>query len=63
MKCQLSSYFKGGKRFNMTAKDMSKGLKDAGRELDYPTVHNISIQWIDIHLLRSGVDNTLSLLG
>ena len=63
VKCQLSAYFKGGKRFNVMAKNMSEGLKNAAAALEYPTVYGIPIERVDTHLLRSGGANALSLSG
>jgi hypothetical protein len=58
----LSAYFKeGGKRADVTNKDISKAIKCAGMTFEYPTSKGIPIAWLDTHSLQSGGANALSL--
>ncbi len=47
----------------MTAEHFSRALKSTATELQYPTNKGIPITWINIHSLRSGGANALSLNG
>jgi hypothetical protein len=63
-KTSLSAYYDDkGKCKDITSEDVSKTLKVAATELDYPTVKGIPIDRIDTHSLRSGGANTLVLAG
>jgi hypothetical protein len=62
-KCKLSAYFENGVRRDVTADDMSKGLKVAAASLDYPSLKGIPVERINTHLLRSGGANALALAG
>ena len=60
-KTTLSSYWFDGKRGDVTAEHISKALKSAATELQYPTNKGIPITRINTHSLRSGGANALSL--
>ncbi len=59
----LSSYWTAGTRADVTAEDISRALKSAATELQYPTNKGISITRINTHSLCSGGANTLALAG
>jgi len=59
----LSGFYVNGKRWEVTGKDISKGLKMAATLLQYPAMQGILIARIDTHLLHSGGANALALLG
>ncbi len=59
----LSSYWTAGKRADVTAKNISRALKLAATELQYPTSKGIPITRINTHSLRSGGANALALAG
>jgi hypothetical protein len=59
----LSGFYVDGKRWEVTGKDVSKGLKMAATLLQYPVMRGILIARIDTHLLHSGGANALALLG
>ena len=62
-KTYLSAYYVEGRRFDVTADDMSRALKGAARALHYPTNKGIPIERINTHSLRSGGANALALSG
>ena len=62
-KCKLSAYFENGVRRDVTADDMSEGLKIAAASLDYPSLKGIPVERINTHSLRSGGANALALAG
>jgi hypothetical protein len=57
----LSLYWSKGTRANVTAENISRVLKLAATELQYPTNKGIPIARINTHTLRSGGANTLAL--
>jgi hypothetical protein len=59
----LSSYWSDGARADVTAEHISRALKSAATELQYPTNKGIPILRINTHSLRSGGANALSLSG
>ncbi len=60
----LSAYFPAANKWaDVTNEDISMALKTATTILDYPTAKGIPIKGIDMHSLRSGGANTLSLAG
>jgi hypothetical protein len=62
-KTTLSSYWSDGKRGDVTAEHISKALKPAAMDLQYPTDKGIPITQINTHSLQSGGANALSLNG
>jgi hypothetical protein len=62
-KTMLSSYWSDGALADVTAKHISRALKSAATELQYPTNKGILILHINTHSLRSGGANALSLSG
>lgn len=63
-KTPLSAYYtSNGTRSDVSAKDISSGLKSAAALLNYPSDRGIPIERIDTHSLRSGGANALSLAG
>jgi hypothetical protein len=62
-KTMLSSYWSKGTRVDVTAEHVSRALKLAATELQYPTNKGIPISRINPHSLQSGGANTLSLSG
>ena len=62
-KTTLSSYWSKGIRADVTAEHVSKALKSATTELQYPTNKGIPIFCINTHSLRSCGANALSLSG
>jgi hypothetical protein len=54
---------KGGTRTDVTAKHISRALKLATTELQYPTNKGIPITRINTHSLCSGGSNALALAG
>jgi hypothetical protein len=58
-----ANYDDKGKRKDITNEDVSKALKVVATALDYLTAKGIPIDRIDIHSLRSGGANALSLAG
>jgi hypothetical protein len=59
----LSSYWLRGARADVTAEHISRALKQAATELQYPTRKGIPIDRINTHSLRSGGANALALAG
>ena len=59
----LSSFWSDGARADVTAEHISRALKSAATELQYPTNKGIPISRINTHSLRSGGANALSLSG
>ena len=59
----LSSYWSDGARADVTAEHISRALKSAVTELQYPKNKGIPIWRINTHSLRSGGANALSLSG
>ena len=59
----LSAYFDGAFRREVTADDISKGVKYAAACLDYLERKNIQINRVDTHSLRDGGQNALALAG
>jgi hypothetical protein len=59
----LSAYWAEGLRYDVTAEDISRGLKLAATTLNYPTTKGIPIDRINTHSLRSGGANALALSG
>jgi methyl coenzyme M reductase gamma subunit len=59
----LSSYWIEGARADVTAENISRALKLAATELQYPTNKGIPISRINTHSLRSGGANSLALNG
>ena len=59
----LSSYWSNKTRADVTAEHISRALKSAATELQYPTNKGIPISRINTHSLRSGGANALSLAG
>ena len=59
----LSSYWTNGIRADVKAEDISRALKAAATELQYPTTKGIPIARINTHSLRSGGANALALAG
>jgi hypothetical protein len=59
----LSGFYVDGKRWEVTGKDISKGLKMAVMLLQYPAMQGILIACINTHLLCSGGSNALALSG
>jgi hypothetical protein len=62
-KTYLSTYFKQGTAYNVTADHISKGLKMVAAALNYPSLKGIPIDRIDLHSLHSGGANALALSG
>ena len=59
----LSIYFLDRKKYSVTDKHISRGLKTAALALNYPSKKGIPIERIDTHSLRSGGANALALAG
>jgi hypothetical protein len=59
----LSSYWTQGTRADVMAEHISRALKQAALELQYPTNKGIPIRQINTHSLRSGGGNALALAG
>jgi hypothetical protein len=59
----LSGFYVDGKWWEVMGKDIGKGLKMAAMLLQYPAMRGILIARFNMHSLRSGVANTLALLG
>ncbi len=59
----LSGFYVDGKWWEVTGKDISKGLKMAAMLLQYPAMQRIPIAHINTHLLHSGGANALALSG
>ncbi len=59
----LSLYWSKGTRADVTAENISRALKLAATELQYPTNKGIPITRINTHSLRSGGANALALAG
>jgi hypothetical protein len=59
----LLGFYVDGKQWEVTDKDISKGLKMAATLLQYPAMWGIPIACINTHSLRSGGANALALLG
>ena len=59
----LSTYWMDGVRLDVTAENISRALKSAAAELQYPTTKGIPIERINTHSLRSGGANALALAG
>ena len=62
-KTMLSLFWSDGARADVTAEHISRALKSAATELQYPTNKGIPISRINTHSLRSGGANALSLSG
>jgi len=62
-KTMLSPYWSDGARADVTAEHISRALKLAATELQYPTNKEIPISSINTHSLRSGGTKALSLSG
>jgi hypothetical protein len=52
-----------GVKLDVTAENISRALKSAAVELQYPTCKGIPIERINTHSLRSGWANALALAG
>jgi hypothetical protein len=59
----LSGFYVDGKRWEVTGKDISKGLKMAATLLQYPAMQEIPIACINTHLLHSEGASALALSG
>ncbi len=59
----LSTYWIDRVRLDVTAENISRALKSAAAELQYPTTKGIPIERINTHSLRSGGANALALAG
>jgi hypothetical protein len=59
----LSSYWMKGAKADVTEENISRALKSAAMELQYPTNMGIPISRINTHSLRSGGANALALVG
>ncbi len=59
----LSAYYSKGRRFDMTANNISLAFKVAASALEYPIIKGIPIERINTHSLRSGGANALALAG
>jgi hypothetical protein len=59
----LSSYSAKGIKADVMAEYISRALKSAATELQYPTNKGIPITEINMHSLRSGGANALALAG
>ncbi len=59
----LSTFWMDGVKFDVTAEHISRALKSAVGELQYPTCKGIPIERINTHSLRSGGANALALAG
>ncbi len=59
----LSSYWSKGTRADVTAENISRALKLAATELQYPANKGIPIAQINTHSLRIGGVNALALAG
>jgi hypothetical protein len=59
----LSTFWMDGVRLDVTAENISRALKSAAAELQYPTSKGIPIERINTHSLRSGGANALALAG
>ncbi len=59
----LSAFWMEGIRMDVTAENISRALKSAVVELQYPTNKGIPIERINTHSLRSGGANALALAG
>ena len=59
----LSAYYVGGRRYDVTAENVSRAVKGAARALEYPTTKGIPVQRINTHSLWSGGANALALAG
>ncbi len=58
----LSTYWMDGVRLDVTAENISRALKSAAAELQYPTTKGIPVKR-NTHSLRSGGANALALVG
>ncbi len=59
----LSSYWTKGTKADVTAENISRALKSAATELQYPTNKGIPVSRINTHSLCSGGANALALAG
>jgi hypothetical protein len=59
----LSTYWMDGVHLDVSAENISRALKSAAAELQYPTTKGISIKRINTHSHRSGGINALTLVG
>ena len=59
----LSTIWVNNTQTDVTAEHISRALKSAATELQYPTNKGIPITWINTHSLRSGGANALALAG
>ena len=59
----LSSFWENGVRQDVTAEHISRAVKLAATQLQYPTNKGIPVQRINTHSLRSGGANALALSG
>jgi len=59
----FSSYWTAGTQADVTAENISRALKSAVMELQYPITKGIPITRINMHSLRSGGANTLAVAG
>ena len=59
----LSTFWMDGVCLDVTAENISRALKSAAAELQYPTSKGIPIERINTHSLRSGGANALALAG
>jgi hypothetical protein len=59
----LSTFWMDGVRLDVTAENISRALKSAAAELQYPMSKGIPIKRINTHSLRSGGANALALAG
>ncbi len=59
----LSAYFVGTKKYDVTAENVSMGVKGVARALAYPTKKGIPLELINTHSLRCGGANALALAG
>ena len=59
----LSLYWTAGTQTDVTAENISRALKLAATELQYPTTKGIPITRINMHSLCSGGVNALALAG
>jgi hypothetical protein len=59
----LLTFFQNSAHYDVCGEDISRGLKLAASILQYPVTRGIPIDQIDMHSLRSGGANALSLAG
>ena len=59
----LSTFWMDGVKLDVPAENISRALKSAAVELQYPTCKGIPIERINTHSLRSGGANALALAG